>query len=74
MARLTDEPNARELQVWEAYCRHGSRKLAAAELGITDQTAAVHLRNLYRMRPELRRRRIPQNSGPDTTSLVAQSS
>lgn len=41
------EPTARQRQVLAAFLRHGSRKLAAAELGIADQTAMVHLRRLY---------------------------
>ena len=41
-------PTPRELQVLAAFIRHRSRKLAAAELGISDQTAMVHLRKLYR--------------------------
>lgn len=48
------EPTARELEVFAAFCRHRSRKIAAAELGISDQTAAVHLKHLYSKRPELR--------------------
>jgi DNA-binding CsgD family transcriptional regulator len=42
------EPTARQIEVLEAFRRHGSRKMAAAELGITDETAKVHLRRLRR--------------------------
>jgi DNA-binding NarL/FixJ family response regulator len=41
------DPTARELEVLAAFVRHRSRKCAAAELGICDSTAAVHLRRLY---------------------------
>ncbi len=60
------QPTARQLEVFEAFRRLGSRKRAAAELGITDETAKVHLRHLYRKRPDLRHTPrlsagIPQN-------------
>lgn len=42
------KPTARELEVLAAVRRLRSRKCAAAELGITDLTAAVHLKHLYR--------------------------
>jgi DNA-binding CsgD family transcriptional regulator len=41
-------PTVRELEVFAAFYRTRSRKIAAHECGITDQTAAVHLRRLYR--------------------------
>jgi hypothetical protein len=56
------EPTARELEVLAAFFRHGSRKMAAATLGITDQTAAWHLKRLYRKRPDLRPRKPPNIS------------
>lgn len=61
------EPTAREIEVLVAFRRHGSRKLAAAELGITDETAKVHLRRLRRRLRDLGREEadfvgvIPQN-------------
>ncbi len=49
------EPTAREEEVYRAFRRHGSRKCAAAELGITDGTAKVHLRRLRRRLRQLGR-------------------
>jgi hypothetical protein len=51
---MSAEPTARELEVFAAFRHWRSRKLAAAELGISDGTAAVHLKHLYRKRPDLR--------------------
>jgi DNA-binding CsgD family transcriptional regulator len=41
------QPTARELEVLAAFLRHGSRKCAAAELGISDCTASATLAHLY---------------------------
>jgi DNA-binding NarL/FixJ family response regulator len=61
-------PTARELEVFFAFRRWHSRKLAAAELGISDGTAATHLKRLYRKRPDLRaypqKARIYPQKGP----------
>ena len=40
-------PTARQLQVLAAYCRTGSMKEAAADLGISDHTVKDHLWGLY---------------------------
>ena len=56
------DPTARELEVLAAFIRHHSRKLAAATLGISDQTAAWHLKRLYRKRPDLRPQKPPNIS------------